>query len=524
MSGKMIDCGRVAIINPFTHRERIQAEAGFRPRAIPQMIGGILLALSPLLVQAKYFDLPTTGGDLIGQMRYVKAQQADTLIDIAHDFSVGQDEMVMANPNVSRWLPGDGTKVLIPDRFILPDAPRVGILVNIPEMRMYYFPPGEAKSPATQVVTYPISIGRMDWKSPMGVTKIVEKIKNPTWTPPESIKKEHALEGEILPDVVPAGPDNPLGQFAMRLGVKGSYLIHGTGQDKADGIGMMVTHGCMRMYPEDVAQLFPKVSVGTQVNLVNQPVKVGWNGNLLYVEVSQPLDEDHLGYDQLRALALPLIQKKIADRPDFVLNEDALKQALQKPNGIPVSITGGAVGTTAQAERIPTVPRIPPVPVEPPPAPPAAPVAAGTATPPAAQAPAPVAPATSLPAAKPAAPVVQPAQPVVRPTAPVPGQPLQPPARVSIPTAIQPAQAPARPTAPIVGQPAQPTARPTAPVTSQPIQTPAQAAPVAAQPAPPRPVAIAPVVIPTPPTEAPPGPPVKPASSKPEEQMLPPIY
>lgn len=254
------------------------------PRAARQFIGGLFLVLSPALVWAEFLDLPPQGDDLVGRMRYVKAEQGDTLIDIAHDFSVGQDEIVMANPGMSRWLPGEGTKVLIPDRFILPDAPRVGIVVNIPEMRMYFFPPGEGKNPPTQVITYPISVGRMDWKSPMGITKIVEKIKDPTWTPPESIKKEHALEGDILPDVVPAGPDNPLGRFAMRLGVKGSYLIHGTGQEKADGIGMMVTHGCMRMYPEDVEQLFPKVSVGTQVNLIYQSVKVGWRGNALYID------------------------------------------------------------------------------------------------------------------------------------------------------------------------------------------------------------------------------------------------
>ncbi|MFM8330205.1 MAG: L,D-transpeptidase family protein, partial [Candidatus Methylumidiphilus sp.] len=170
---------------------------------------GLLLALFPLFALAEYLDLPPPGEDVVGQLRYVKARSGDTLIEVAHDHSVGQDEIVMANPTVSRWLPGEGTKILIPDRFVLPDAPRVGIVVNIPEMRMYFYPPGEGKTAPTQVVTYPISVGRMDWKSPMGITKIVEKIKNPTWTPPASIKREHALEGDILPDVVPAGPDNP---------------------------------------------------------------------------------------------------------------------------------------------------------------------------------------------------------------------------------------------------------------------------------------------------------------------------
>jgi len=428
---------------------------------VRRFFGGLLLALSPVLALAEFLDLPPPGEDLVGRMRYVKARQGDTLIDIAHDHSVGQDEIVMANPTVSRWLPGEGTKVLIPDRFILPDAPRTGIVVNIPEMRMYFFPPGEAKNPPTQVVTYPISVGRMDWKSPMGVTKIVEKIKDPTWTPPASIKKEHALEGEILPDVVPAGPDNPLGQFAMRLGVKGSYLIHGTGQDKADGIGMMVTHGCMRMYPEDVAQLFPKVSVGTQVNLVYQSVKIGWHNNALYVEVSQPLEEDHLGYDKLLAQAMPLIQKKTADHPGFVLNRQALDQALRNPNGIPQIISGGA--TTA--ENIPTAPRTSPVPATPAPVPPVAtPGANGAGT-------------------APPAPVPPPANP--QSAAPMANRPVSP-----SPAPVQPAQPP-------VARPVQALAQPT-PVAQRPVQ----AAPA----------------------EVPPGPPVKPASSKPEEQLLPPIY
>jgi L,D-transpeptidase ErfK/SrfK len=426
---------------------------------------GLTLALAPLFAQAEVLDLPPAGEDLIGRLRYVKAAQGDTLIDIAHDHSVGQDEIVMANPNVSRWLPGEGTKVLIPDRYILPDAPRSGIVVNIPEMRLYFFPPGDGKNPPTQVVTYPISVGRMDWKSPMGVTKIVEKIKNPTWTPPESIKREHAAEGDFLPDVVPAGPDNPLGQFAMRLGVKGSYLIHGTGQDKADGIGMMVTHGCMRMYPEDVAELFPRVNVGTQVNLVYQSVKVGWRGNALYIEVSQPLDEDHLGYDKLLAQAMPLIQKKTVDHPDFVLNREALDKALQNPNGIPQVISG--IGT-AQPERVPVVPRIP---VAPPPAPAPAPVTTSVPGTPSPTAPTPA--PTTLPRPQTVSPVPAPVTPIPRPVYTVPA----------------------------------PTVAPTQPT----VQAPPPA-PVAPRPAP------------TPPEDAPPGPPVTPSSGKSEQQLLPPIY
>ena len=429
------------------------------PHAIRTLLTGALFGLMPLTASAESIPLSPTGSDLVGKIRYVKAQQGDTLIDIAHRNSVGQDEIVMANPTESRyyWVPGEGTKVKIPAQFILPDAPRVGIVVNIPEMRMYYYPPGADKESPTEVHTFPISIGRMDWKSPLGVTKIVEKIKDPTWTPPESIKKEHALDGEILPDVVPAGPDNPLGQFAMRLGVKGSYLIHGTGQNKADGIGMMVTHGCMRMYPEDVAQLFPKVIVGTQVNLVNQPVKVGWRGDTLYVEVSQPLDEDHLSYSQLASQANSLIQKKTADHPGFAINQAALKQALENPNGIPTPISGAAAAAN-QAESheggIKPLPR--------------------------------------QPAATPSA-VSQPPLET--------GQPLRPPGQVVIPSAKPAASQPPRPTTP----------------------TPPMAAPAASPAYPPAPAASRPAPPPAP-VDVPPGPAVRPSSSKPEQQLLPPIY
>jgi L,D-transpeptidase ErfK/SrfK len=199
-------------------------------------------------------------------------------------------------------------------------------------------PVTESRSGSKDVVTYPVSIGRMDWRTPLGATQVIQKVKDPEWHPPESIKKEHAKDGEILPDVVKAGPNNPLGQFAMKLGVAG-YLVHGTDVDKAYGIGMRVTHGCIRMYPEDIAKLFPLVNVGTPVRLVNQPVKLGWIGDDLYMEVHQPLDEDRMSYQELRDLALGLIDKKTATRPVSV-NSAAMKKELEHPTGIPVLISG----------------------------------------------------------------------------------------------------------------------------------------------------------------------------------------
>jgi L,D-transpeptidase ErfK/SrfK len=295
-----------------------------------------LMLATPINGAAETFALPMDGSDLVGEIQHTKARHEDTLIDIAREFSIGQDEIVMANPTVDRWLPGSGTEVLIPRQFILPDAPRSGIVINIPEMRLYYFPV-QPKAKATQVITYPVSIGRMDWRTPLGATKIAQKVKDPVWIPPESIKEEHARDGDILPDVVPAGPLNPLGSFAMRLGVPG-YLIHGTGVDKAYGIGMRVTHGCIRMYPEDIERLFPLVNVGTPVYLVNQPVKLGWSNGTLYMEVHQPLDEDRMTYEQLLDSAMDLIQNKTKQQ-QIVLDGAAVKQALQQPTGIPVAIS-----------------------------------------------------------------------------------------------------------------------------------------------------------------------------------------
>jgi L,D-transpeptidase ErfK/SrfK len=199
--------------------------------------------------------------------------------------SVGEDHR--REPGVDDLFAYDA-EILIPSRFILPDAPREGIVVNLPEHRLYYFPPAKPGEPRI-VRTYPISTGKMDWKTPLGITRIVTKQHLPNWYPPESVRQEHAERGDPLPKVVPPGPDNPLGEHAMRLGIPGgAYLIHGT--NRPAGVGMQVTHGCIRMYPEDIAELFGLVSVNTRVNLIDQTTKVGWSRGTLYVEHHGPLD------------------------------------------------------------------------------------------------------------------------------------------------------------------------------------------------------------------------------------------
>jgi L,D-transpeptidase ErfK/SrfK len=188
------------------------------------------------------------------------------------------------------------------------------------------------------VITYPISIGRMDWSTPLGLHRITAKIRDPSWTPPASILKEAEAAGEPLPTFIPPGPDNPLGAFALRLDLP-SYLIHGT--DRPYGVGMRVTHGCIRMYPEDIERLFPQVQVGTPVNIVNQPVKVGWLRDTLFMEVHPPLEEDPVSEDELRATALALVEEADRERPVELLGRDLLR-VLREKRGIPVAISRGS--------------------------------------------------------------------------------------------------------------------------------------------------------------------------------------
>ncbi len=299
----------------------------------PQYVLLLLLACHGL-ADADEWVMPPADLDLIGSIRHIEARHEDTLLDIARRNDVGRDEIVNANPDVDPWLPGAGTPVLLPTRYILPDAPREGIVLNVPEMRLFYFPPAK-RGQTRRMITHPISIGRMDWNTPLGTTQVIAKQTDPVWRPPESIRLEAQEDGRELPNVVPAGPDNPLGRYAMRLGVPG-YLIHST--NKPAGVGMRVTHGCIRMFPEDIEALFGLVPVGTRVHIVNQPVKLGWLADTLFVEVHPPLEEDIELRENLLRHTLDLIHAERAKRP-FTLDGAALKQALDRQLGIPVAVS-----------------------------------------------------------------------------------------------------------------------------------------------------------------------------------------
>lgn len=224
-----------------------------------------------------------------GADQRIETRYEDTLYELARRYSLGSEELIRVNPGVDPWIPGAGKSILVPGRMILPDVPREGIVVNLPEHRLYYFPKPKKKTDVPAVYTYPVSIGKMDWHTPIGTTRVIAKHKNPAWVPTASVRAEHAAEGDILPAVVPAGPNNPLGLFALRLATgDGTYMIHGTNNPIA--VGLAVTHGCIRMYPEDIEALFAMVPVGTPVRIIDQPVKIAWVDGELLLEAHPPIN------------------------------------------------------------------------------------------------------------------------------------------------------------------------------------------------------------------------------------------
>ncbi|MBL1322010.1 MAG: L,D-transpeptidase family protein [Methylophaga sp.] len=233
-----------------------------------------------LSANATTFYLADDTTRVVGHNLIVISHKEDTLLDIARRFDIGYSEIVDANPDLDPWIPGGNKRVLVPNQFILPDAPHKGIVINLAEMRLYYYPKPQ-KGQRQQVITHPLGIGREGWTTPLGKTRIIQKKKDPTWTPPASILAEHLAKGDPLPKVVPAGPDNPLGAYAMRLGIPG-YLLHGT--NRPFGVGMRVSHGCIRLFPEDIEHLFGIVSVNTPVEILYQPYKAALHENKLYLE------------------------------------------------------------------------------------------------------------------------------------------------------------------------------------------------------------------------------------------------
>lgn len=302
------------------------------------------------LAEASHRFFVSPGSDLVGRVQATVARHEDTLPDIARRFNVGYEEIVRANPGVDPWLPGEGTRVTLPTQYVLPDAPREGIVINLASMRLFYYLPRKDPDSPLEVITHPIGIGKVGWSTPEGRTKIVSRVKDPSWTPPASVRKEHAENGDPLPAKVPPGPDNPLGRHMMRLDWP-SYLMHGT--NKPYGVGMRVSHGCIRLYPEDIEDLFDIVTVGTGVTVVNQPYLLGWQDDVLFVQAYGPLEDDERDWEHgpagLRkkgARSKSALWKRVV-AADESINWDRARDVSLEPTGVPLPVSRGREATLA---------------------------------------------------------------------------------------------------------------------------------------------------------------------------------
>src|SRR5579864_5467330 len=292
----------------------------------------------PLPVANERFELDP-GQDVVGVVQVVKATKEDTLTDIARRFNVGYEEIVRANPKVDPWLPGEGREIIVPSQFVLPDAPRTGLVINIAAMRIFYYPPAK-RGERQVVITHPIGIGKVGWRTPEGVTKIVRRQKDPTWRVPVSVRKEHHENGEELEPVIGPGPDNPLGKYAFYLQWP-SYLIHGT--NKPAGVGLRSSHGCIRLYPEDIEQFFNMVPIGTQVRVVNQPFPFGWSKGQLYLQPYDVLEDDARDWSKAERKLLgkalsPAMQQQLKSRGEHI-DWNLVATLTHSPRGIPVPVS-----------------------------------------------------------------------------------------------------------------------------------------------------------------------------------------
>jgi L,D-transpeptidase ErfK/SrfK len=284
--------------------------------------------------QARHpLEKPPKSRDLVGRLAFREARAEDTLVDLGPELGVGYTELVAANPGVDPWLPKAGTRLVVPSARLLPSGPREGIVVNVGDLHLYYFAPQEPPR------AYPIGIAKEGYATPLGETVVKAKREKPTWVPTESARRDDPkLAREVQP-----GPDNPLGEYALYLGWP-SYLIHGT--NDARGVGRHSSRGCIRLYPDDIAELFGLVSVGTRVRVVDEPVKLGWIGGELYLEVNpsaeQSLELDETGKTTRSAPAglRALIERAAGDQAARVDWARAERAGLRR-SGVPTRITGG---------------------------------------------------------------------------------------------------------------------------------------------------------------------------------------
>ncbi len=273
---------------------------------------------------AASYRLPENGDSVVGAATRLKLGYEDTLAAVAERYGIGYREIVDANPEVDPWLPGEGTVIELPTQYVLPSAPRDGIVINVAEYRLYYYP-----KDSDRVITYPVGVGRSEFRTPVIETRTVTWIENPSWTPTPAARREHAEAGDILPHVVLPGPDNPLGDLAVQLQEPG-YFIHGT--NKPFGVGQKVSHGCIRLHNAHIQTLSELVPNGTPVYIVNEPIKVGVRYEELYLEGHKDL------YEQVdKALLEALVKEKTGEHA-AELDWQRVAQVLEDLKGVPVRI------------------------------------------------------------------------------------------------------------------------------------------------------------------------------------------
>jgi L,D-transpeptidase ErfK/SrfK len=298
-------------------------------------------------ISPNHFILATPGASVIGEPQIVFTKEENTFSDLARAYGLGYDELVEANPDVDPWLPGEGTRVILPTQYVLPDVPREGIVLNVAAKRLYYFPPVEEGQPQS-VMTYPIGIGRVGWQTPLGASAVISKARDPSWYVPASVRREHEELGDPLPAVVPPGPDNPLGRHVLKLDIPG-YLIHGTNQPY--GVGMRVSHGCVRLYPENIELLYDLVELGEQVTIINEPFLAGVRDGHIYFEGHPPLEDDNVMAEQRLVDILERIETlAIENETNFDL--ERMRDAANAKQGVPIILTGGPEAALLARARV----------------------------------------------------------------------------------------------------------------------------------------------------------------------------
>ena len=311
----------------------------------------LLLLFGSATALSATFILPTDGSNMVGQIKVVTPDPNNTLLDIARHYDLGYNEITAANPGVSLWLPGAGSRIVVPAEFILPPRPWTGIVINIAQRRLYYFPRPNANEPA-KVVTFPTGISRPGWATPLGKTRIIAKFKDPSWIVPKDIVAEHRNQGNAnFPDYFPPGPNNPMGMLALETGFSEIY-IHGT--NRPWGVGMRVSHGCVHLYPENAAELFSSVPVGTEVRVINQPFAVGIRDQVFYLSAAKPVSEypgSQLSPANLAAQAVvDYLTRHTGSLP--AIDWDRIRQVANAESVLPAPISMGAPTLTQMIDAI----------------------------------------------------------------------------------------------------------------------------------------------------------------------------